>query len=52
MVRNRKNVENDTLYELNHGEKTLKRWKIRNAHFRAWSMARKLKIMENEKQII
>ena len=29
--------------------KSLKNVKIRNAYYRTWNMARKLKIMENEK---
>ena len=29
--------------------KTEKRGKFRNVHFRTWNMARKLKIIENEK---
>ena len=31
-------------------QKTEKVGKFRNVHFRTWNMARKLKIMENEKQ--
>ena len=29
--------------------KTVKVGKLRNVHYRTWNMARKLKIMENEK---
>ena len=29
-----------------------KTWKMRNAHCRTWSMAGKMKIMENEKNIL
>jgi hypothetical protein len=52
MARKLKNMENEkpTLYDVNHGEKHSKTWKMRNAHSRTWSMARKLKIMDNEKQ--
>jgi hypothetical protein len=32
-----------------YGEKTEKGRKFRNVHCRTWNMARKLKIMENEK---
>ena len=32
--------------------KTEKGGKFRNVHFRTWNMARKLKIMENEKYTI
>ena len=51
MGRKLKNVENEiqTLYDLEYGAKHSKILKMRNAHCRTWSMARKLKIMENEK---
>ena len=50
MVRKLKNVENEKekLFDMEYGEKHTKMWKIRKAHCRTWSMARKLKIMENE----
>ena len=32
--------------------KTEKRGKFRNVHSRTWNMARKLKIMENEKHLL
>ena len=35
--------------DLEYGEKTEKVGKFRNVHCRTWNMARKLKIMENEK---
>ena len=46
-----KNMENETqtLYDLEYGDKNSKPWKMRNAHCRTWNMARKRKIMENEK---
>ena len=49
-----KNVENETqkLFELEYGEKHLKTWTMRNEHCRAWIMARKLQIMENEKHTV
>ena len=42
--------EKYTLQDLNYEKKTEKKWKMRNAHSRDWSMARKIKIIENEKQ--
>ena len=47
-------VENETqtLYDLEYGEKNWKTKKMRNAHCRSWSMARKQKIMENEKHTL
>ena len=46
-----KNVKNEkcTLQDLEYGEKTEKGGKFRNVHCRTWNMARKLKIMENDK---
>ena len=46
-----KNEENKkyTLQDMEYGEKTEKCGKFRNVHCRTWNMARKLKIMENEK---
>jgi len=38
-----------TLYHLEYIKKHSKTWKMRNEHSRTWSMARKQKIMENEK---
>ena len=54
MARKLKNVENETqkLFELEYGEKHLKTWTMRNEHCRAWIMARKLQIMENEKHTV
>jgi hypothetical protein len=54
MARKLKNVENVTqnLFDLEYGKKHSKKWKMRNAHCRTWSMARKLKIMENEKHTL
>ena len=51
MARKLKNVENETqtLFDLEYGEKHSKMWKKRNARFRTWRMARKLKIIKNEK---
>ena len=34
---------------MDYGEKHSKTWKMRNAHCRTWSMARKFKIKKNEK---
>jgi hypothetical protein len=34
---------------MEYGEKHSKTWKRRNAHLKTWSISRKLKIMENEK---
>jgi hypothetical protein len=49
--KNLKNVENETqtLFYLEYGKKNSKTWKMRNAHCITLSIARKLKIMENEK---
>ena len=51
MARKLKNVENETqtLFDLEYGEKDSKTQKIRNANCRTCNMARKLKIMENDK---
>jgi hypothetical protein len=51
---NTENVENETqiLFKLECGEKHSKTWKMRYAHYRTWSMARKVKIMENEKSTL
>ena len=40
------------LFNLEYGEKHLKTWTMRNEHCRAWIMARKLQIMENEKHTV
>jgi len=50
MGRKLKNVENEiqTQYDQEYGAKHSKILKMGNAHCRTWSMARKLKIMENE----
>jgi hypothetical protein len=47
-------VENETktLLDVEYVEKHGKRWKMRNAHCRTWSMLRKLKFMENEKHTL
>ena len=39
----------NTLQDVKNGEETEKGGKIRNVLCRTWNMARKLKIMENEK---
>ena len=46
-----KNTENEkyTLQDVKYCEENGKSWKFRNVHGRTWNMARKLKIMENEK---
>ena len=51
MTKSLKNVKNEkcTLKDLEYGEKTENHGKFRNVHCRTWDMARKLKIMENEK---
>ena len=51
MARKLKNVKNETqtLFDLEYGEKHSKTWIKGKAHFRTLSMARKLKIIENEK---
>jgi hypothetical protein len=51
MTRKPKNTEYETqtLFDLEYGGKHLKAWKMRNALCRTWNMARKLKMMENEK---
>ena len=48
------NVEKEkhTLQDVKCGEENSKSWKIRNVHGRTWNMARKLKIMENEKHTL
>jgi hypothetical protein len=45
LLENEKNLENETqtLYKLEYVEKHYKMWKMRNAHCRTKSMARKLK---------
>jgi len=50
-LNNEKN-ETQTLFDMEYREKHWKRWKMRNAHYRTWNMARKLKIMENEKHTL
>ena len=54
MTRKLKNMENEThtLYYLECVEKHAKTWKMTNVHCRIWSMTRKLKIMENEEDIL
>ena len=54
MARKLKNVENETqtLFDIEYKDKHSKTWKMRNAHLRTWSMARKLKIKENEKHTL
>ena len=54
MTRKLKNVENETqtLFDMEYGGKHLKTWKIRNAHYRTQIMAKKKKIMENEKHTV
>ena len=49
-----KHLENETqtLYDLENGKKHGRRWKIRNAHFRTWKMARKRKNIEHEKHTL
>ena len=51
MTKSVKNVKNEkcTLQDLDYGEKTEKIGKFRTVHCRTWNMARKLKIMENDK---
>ena len=48
MARKLKNFEDEThkMFHLEYGEKYSKTWKMRNAHYRTWSMSRKLQIME------
>ena len=47
----KKNVQNEKLkwYDLEYGEKNRKMCKMRNKHYRACNMARKLKNVENGK---
>jgi hypothetical protein len=54
MARKLKNVENETqtLFDLKYGEKHSKTCKMKNAQFRTWRMARKLKIFEDEKHTL
>jgi hypothetical protein len=40
------------LFDLEYGGKHSKTWKIRNAHYQTWNMARKLKIIKNEKRAL
>jgi hypothetical protein len=51
MVKKLKNVESatQTLFDLKYGEKHSATGKMRNALCKTWNMARKLKIMLNEK---
>jgi hypothetical protein len=44
--------EKQTLFDLEYGKQHSKSWKKRNAHCRTWSMAKKLKIIESEKQTL
>ena len=50
MARKLKNVENETqtLFKINWRD-TLKNKKMRNAHCKTWSMAKKMNIVENDK---
>ena len=43
MAKKLKNVEKEicTLYDLKHGKKQLKTWKMRIAHCTTWNMAKK-----------
>ena len=54
MARKLTNEENETqtLYDLDYGEKHSKTCKMTNAHCRTWSMAKKLKIIENAKHTL
>jgi hypothetical protein len=51
---NWKKIENETKtqYDLEHGEKHWKMWKLRNPHCTTWNMAKKLKNGENETQTL
>ena len=51
MTKSLKNVKNEklSLQDLEYGKKTEKGGKFRNVNCRTWNIARKLKIMENEK---
>ena len=42
-------IETQTLYDLEQGEKHSNMWKKRNVHYRTQNMTRKLNIMKNEK---
>ena len=46
-----KNLKNKTctLQNLEYGKKHSKSWKMKHSYCRTWNMARKQKIMENEK---
>ena len=48
----KKENETQTQFDLDYGEKHSKTQKMSNAHCRTCSMARKLKIMENDKQTL
>ena len=54
MARNILKMENKkcTLQDREYGEKHLKTWKMRNAHWWTWIMVRKLKNVGNETQIM
>jgi hypothetical protein len=54
MAKRIKNVENETqkLFDVEYGRKHPKTWKMRNAQCRTWNMARKLKMMKNEKHTL
>ena len=54
MARKLKNFEDEThkMFHLEYGEKYSKTWKMRNAHYRTCSMARKLQIMESKEHKI
>jgi hypothetical protein len=45
-------IEKQTLLDLEYGKKHSNKWKMKNAHCRTWTMARKLKILENEKHTV
>ena len=49
-----KNMENETqtVCDLGYGQKHSKMLNMRNVNCRTWSMARKQKIMENEKHTV
>ena len=43
------NIQKCPLQDVEYGKKTENHGKFRNVHCRTWNMARKLKIIENEK---
>jgi hypothetical protein len=54
MARKIKNMKNETqtMFDLEYSKKHSKTLKRRNEHCRTWSMAGKLKIMDNEKHTL